>query len=129
MKKKNLIPIVLMVIAVALEALPFGAVLRFGQENGETPKSFFSYFSLTPYGYANFFPLITAVLSCVLLVLSVVLLFVDSRKCKKAFRVLAVVNAAASLIALAWGNFTVVAALILLVLAANLVISFKIYKV
>lgn len=128
MKKKNLITLVITVIVIVLESLPFGAVLRFGQDNGEMTESFFSYFSLTPYGYANFFPLITAVLSCVLFVLSVVLLFINNMKCKKLFRILAAINAVTSLIALVWGNFTVVAALILLVLAANLVISFRIYK-
>jgi hypothetical protein len=32
----------------------------------------YSYFSLTPYGYANIFPLITAVMTCVLLLLLII---------------------------------------------------------
>ena len=47
-------------------------MLNFGQPDGEPFRETFSYFSLTPFGYANFWPLITAVLSCALLILSVI---------------------------------------------------------
>jgi hypothetical protein len=49
--------------AVILELLPYGVVLRFGQPDGEPIRQTFSYFSLIPYGYAAFSPLITAVMS------------------------------------------------------------------
>lgn len=49
--------------AIVLEALPLGAVLRFASEPGKRLTETFSYFSLTPFGYANFFPLPAAVLT------------------------------------------------------------------
>ena len=60
--------------AFGLELTPWGAVLNFGRiaEDG-TIGSFretYSYFSLMPFGYANFFPLLTGVLTAVLLLLS-----------------------------------------------------------
>lgn len=63
---------VLLVIALILEALPGGAVLIFSDGSGSGIISTYSYFSLTPFGYANFAPLITGVLTIVLLVMVVV---------------------------------------------------------
>ncbi len=63
-----------LLVALILEALPFGAVLIFADEQGQRNVSTFSYFSLIPYGYANFFPLITATLTVLLGVLSILIL-------------------------------------------------------
>ena len=71
MKKTRFLLLVCPVASLILELLPWGAVLNFGQPDGEPIRQTYSYFSLTPFGYANFGPLITAVLSCVLLVLSI----------------------------------------------------------
>jgi hypothetical protein len=71
MKKTRFLSLVCPVTSLILELLPWGAVLNFGQPDGEPIRQTYSYFSLTPFGYANFGPLITAVLSCVLLVLSI----------------------------------------------------------
>ena len=71
MKHTRLLPLLCPAAAVILALLPGGAVLNFGQPDGEPIRETFSYFSLTPFGYANFWPLITAVLSCVLLFLAV----------------------------------------------------------
>lgn len=65
--------------AFILELLPVGVVLHFANPEGEPWRRTYSYFSLTPFGYANFGPLITAVLTCVLFVLVVIYLF-SSRK-------------------------------------------------
>ena len=60
--------------ALVLELLPWGAVLVFGRpaEDGTIGRfrETFSYFSLTPAGYANFFPLLTGWLTVALLLLS-----------------------------------------------------------
>lgn len=58
--------------ALLLEVSPYGAVLNFANPDGEPFRRYFSYFSLTPFGYANFAPLITGVLTaaaCLLLIL------------------------------------------------------------
>lgn len=67
--------LVLPLAALVLEAMPFSAVMLFATlgDDGtiERIRSTTSYFSLTPFGYANFGPLLTALLTCLLLVLTV----------------------------------------------------------
>ena len=75
MKVKKVGLLLLSASAVILELLPYGAVLNFANPEGEPWRQTFSYFSLTPFGYANFGPFITALLTCVLLILSVITIF------------------------------------------------------
>ncbi|MBE5949579.1 MAG: hypothetical protein E7261_11230 [Lachnospiraceae bacterium] len=75
MKKKRIIVLCLLAIAIVLELLPYGAVLIFGNPDGTRNRETFSYFDLRPYGYANFAPLITAILTSVLLFMFVVYMF------------------------------------------------------
>ena len=70
MKKIRFLLPICPLAAVILELLPYGVVLRFGQPDGEPIRQTFSYFSLIPYGYATFSPLITAVMSSMLLILA-----------------------------------------------------------
>ena len=67
--KKRLLYLILPIITLILEILPYGAVCNFGNPDGEPWRKTFSYFDLIPYGYANFAPLITAVISCLIFVL------------------------------------------------------------
>lgn len=69
--KKRLLYLILPIITVILELLPFGAVCNFANPEGAPWRETFSYFSLTPFGYANFAPFLTAVISCVALALLV----------------------------------------------------------
>lgn len=71
MKHTRALPLLCPAAAVILALLPGGAVLNFGQPDGEPIRETFSYFSLTPFGYANFWPLITALLCCALLILAI----------------------------------------------------------
>jgi len=75
LKKKRIIVLCLLAIAIVLELLPYGAVLIFGNPDGTRNRETFSYFDLRPYGYANFAPLITAILTSVLLFMFVVYMF------------------------------------------------------
>ena len=68
MKKKWLL-MILPVAVIVLECLPYGAVLNFAGPEGETFRETYSYFSLVPFGYANFGPLLTALLTCAAAVL------------------------------------------------------------
>ncbi|MBR3996310.1 MAG: hypothetical protein IKI97_13675 [Clostridia bacterium] len=79
MRVKRIVLPILSASAIILELLPYGAVLNFGNPDGEPWRKTFSYFSLTPFGYANFGPLITALLTCVLLILSVICIFKYSK--------------------------------------------------
>lgn len=67
--KKRLPLLLLPVLALILEALPYGAVLQFARPAAAPLRELYSYFDLTPFGYANFAPLFTALGTCVLLVL------------------------------------------------------------
>ena len=60
------------------QALPMGAVCTFAISPTERVRETFSYFSLIPFGYANFAPLITAILTVVVLLLSLISLKKDS---------------------------------------------------
>ena len=128
MKKKNIIPVIFIVVAIILEALPYGVKLKFGLDNGETLEKFFSYFSLTPYGYANFLPFITAIMTCVLLVLSVVIIIKDCEKSKKIFKWFVISAFASAAASFAVFNFTLTAALIALMIGLAWLSSHLIYK-
>ena len=69
MTGKRWLLLMLPVSAFVLEALPYGAVCRFGNPDGEPWRVTYSYFSMIPFGYANFAPLITALLTGVVAVL------------------------------------------------------------
>ena len=75
MKMKKILLAGFSLSAFILELLPVGVVLNFANPEGEPWRRTYSYFSLTPFGYANFGPLITAVLTCALLVLVAIYLF------------------------------------------------------
>ena len=68
---KRIALLVLPLTALILELLPNGVVLRFANPEGEPWVRTYCHFDLTPFGYANFGPLIAAVLTCILLLLVV----------------------------------------------------------
>ena len=73
--KKKMITLALLLSALVLEILPYGAVCNFANPEGPPHRVTYSYFSMMPFGYANFGPLITAILTCVLPVFVVIYLF------------------------------------------------------
>ena len=73
--KKRLLYIILPIVTLILEILPYGAVLNFmlpstteGVPAGRF-RELYSYFDLMPFGYANFAPLITAIITCIVFLL------------------------------------------------------------
>ena len=70
--KKRLLYLIPPIITLALEILPYGAVCNFANPKGEPWRKTFSYFDLIPFGYANFTPLLTAIITCLIFVLIVV---------------------------------------------------------
>lgn len=84
MKKKTYITsLIVACVIIVLESLPYGAVLNFGQPASDGSIEFlrktYSYFDLTAFGYANFGPFLTAILSCVLLSLIAISIFIHKR--------------------------------------------------
>lgn len=78
MKNKSFTLLILPLITLILEALPFGAVCNFANPEGAPFRETFSYFSLVPFGYANFFPLITAVLT--LFIIGILIVYLIAKK-------------------------------------------------
>ena len=77
--KKRWLHLLLPMAALVLELLPYGAVCNFANPEGEPWRRTYSYFDLTPFGYANFAPFLTAVFTCVVIALLLVYLFVGKR--------------------------------------------------
>ena len=67
--KKRCLYLILPIITLVLEILPYGAVCIFATSPTERVKETFSYFDMIPFGYANFAPFITAILTCVIFLL------------------------------------------------------------
>ena len=112
--KKRLPLLLLPALTRVLEALPCGAVLRFARPAAAPLRELYSYFDLTPFGYANFAPLFTALGTCVLLVLLALYAATGKRGLAAAARIAAGVCALVSLGPLLLGirNYSVTGALI-----------------
>ena len=95
---KKIFALITTLTALILEILPYGAVCNFATPPGEPPlRLTYSYFSLIPFGYANFAPFIVAILTCALLILMIVYVFISQRLRMPVL----CVSAAASLLSLA----------------------------
>lgn len=101
--KKRIPAIVLPIIAVMLELLPWGVVLYFADAEGGLRRSTYSHFSLIPYGYANFAPFFTAMLSCVILLLALIYILKSGAGIKKAITVLSLVSCVLSFAPVLYG--------------------------
>lgn len=62
-------------VALVLEMLPIGAVMVFATSSTERTIEVYSYFSMLPVGYANFAPLLTGILTILIILLGVIALF------------------------------------------------------
>ncbi len=119
MKKYRFLTLILSVIAIILEILPFGAVLKFANPEGENTRELFSYFDLTPFGYANFAPFLCAVLTCAILILCVVYTATKADAMLKHISILSVCTTVVSLCPILYGisSFSILGAFISLTLA------------
>ena len=119
--KKRLLYFILPIITLILEILPYGAVCNFANPNGEPWRKTFSYFDMTPFGYANFAPLLTAVATCLILALLVAYCISGSTSIASTIKIALLVAVVISLCPLLFGitYFSFVGALITLSLAAE----------
>ena len=74
-KAYYLTAIALQGIALILEILPIGAGMVFATSPTEHTIEICSYFSLLPVGYANITPMLTGILTVVIILLGVIVLF------------------------------------------------------
>ena len=82
-RKKAFAMLVIAILLLILELLPYGAVLDFAHMSPDLTVRYyqqhFSYFDPIVYGYGHFGPFITAILTCLLAIVSVIHVFADHR--------------------------------------------------
>ncbi len=131
MKKSKFIYILLPLIAIALEILPYGAVLNFGVQSDdgsiEIIRETYSYFSLIPFGYANFGCFITAILTSCLLFVGIINLLKSSNRLKNTITIISAIATLTSLSPILFGfsYISFVGVLISVTLSIELIISLK----
>ena len=117
--KKWFIYFPLPLVALILELLPWGAVCNFANPEGKPWRRTYSYFDLTPFGYANFAPLITAILTCAILLLLIVFCITGKERLLSVIKAVLAVATVISLCPLLFGIsfFSLIGALISVALA------------
>ncbi len=123
--KKRLIYLMLPIITLILEILPYGAVCNFANPEGEPWRKTFSYFDLTPFGYANFAPFLTALITCAIIVCLLIYLLTDSLRTIMVTKILLCIGTVFSLCPLLYGvdYFSLVGALITITLIFELILT------
>lgn len=106
MLKKLFLLAPFVIMAIAAEASPYGVVMRWGMPDGVARITTCSYFSLLPFGYAHFTPLLTAVLSCISMVL--IAAYIISGKAGKAALITCGAAAVLSIIPIFMGTYNAV---------------------
>lgn len=103
-----------MLMAIILMATPFGVAMTFATSPTERVTDYFSYFSMMPLGYGNWFPMIIAILSIIAFVLLII--GANKTKIKRTVQVLLSICIAAS--ALSWiifSSFSIVGACVMVI--------------
>ena len=130
--KKRFLYLVLPIITLILEVLPYGAVCIFASSPTDRIRETFSYFDLTPFGYANFAPFLTALITCLIFILLLIYWLkgnaVFAIKAKNNLYVAAVMSLGPLVFGLSY--FSVVGALITTCLIAELLLlQFRIKQI
>ena len=122
--KKKLLYLILPIITLILEILPYGAVCNFANPEGEPWRRTFSYFDLTPFGYANFAPFLTAIATCVILISLLVYLTTNKYRALTVAKTVACIGVILSLCPLFYGFtfFSFIGALITVCLITELLL-------
>lgn len=111
MKRKSAMTLISFLVIV-LEIIPTGVVCLFSDDNGVTIKKTFSYFDLTPYAYGDFAPFITALLSCLTLILCIVYCLRGRRSINSAIAIFSLFAAFISVIPIIYEDYTIVGVII-----------------
>lgn len=121
MKIKKFLPLIILVLVLSLELLPYGAVCNFANPEGEPWRETYSYFNLLPFGYANFGPFITAILTCIMFVLAIVCLLKPMSKVLYAWKGIVVIAIITSICPIIFGVhfYSVIGGVISLLLVAE----------
>ncbi len=125
MKLKRLPLLIVPLAMLVLELLPNGVVLNFWNPEGEAWRETYSYFSLTPFGYANFGPFLTAILTCALTFLTLTCIFWENKRLMLAVQIVSGAAFVTSLAPLLFGikYFTLIGIFISVLCLVELVYS------
>ncbi len=132
--KKRLLCLVLPMITLILEIVPYGAVCNFARPETDGTigrfRELYSYFDLIPFGYANFAPFITAVITCVVILLLILYVVINKQLFLIATRNILCICIVFSLGPLVFGVsfFSAIGVLITVSLIAELLLLNKIIK-
>lgn len=124
--KNKLKLLIVPLITLILEILPYGAVCNFAvldsEEGLEKIRSLYSYFDLVPFGYANFGPLLCALTTCFIIFLLLINCLINSKRLLRFIRSIVVICLLFSLMPLLYGlqYFSIIGILI----SCSLIIEF-----
>ena len=128
-RKRTFVLLAIAVTILSLELLPYGAVLEFAHMSPDLTLSYyeqhFSYFDPMVYGHGHFGPLLTAILTCILAVITVITVFFDDRAVRIALRVVSVLTLLFSLTPMLTGCYSPVGMAISALLLVTCIISLK----
>lgn len=128
-RKRPFVLLTITMLILILELLPYGAVLEFAHMSPELTLGYyeehFSYFDPIVYGYGVFGPLLTAVLTCLLAVVTVISVFLENRAVRMALRVVSVLTLLCSLTPMLTGCYSPVGMAISALLLVTCIISLK----
>lgn len=128
-RKRSFFLLAITILTLILELLPYGAVLEFAHMSPELTLGYyeehFSYFDPIVYGYGVFGPLLTAVLTCLLAVVTVISVFLENRAVRIALRVVSVLTLLCSLTPMLTGCYSPVGMAISALLLVTCIISLK----
>ena len=124
--------IILLIMVLVLEILPYGAVVAYGNptDSGQIERinMYFSYFSITPFGRGNFAPLATAILSCILTTTTLLAIMKNTKKGFYCAKVLAGVTTVVSIFPILFFVYSLIGLFISLALLLEWILLTKQYK-
>lgn len=129
--KNKLKLLIVPLITLVLEILPYGAVCNFAVSDAENEiteiRSLYSYFDLVPFGYANFGPLLCALTTCIIIFLLLINCLSNSKRLSRIIRTIIVICLFFSLMPLLYGvrYFSIIGILISCSLVIELILIQK----
>ena len=125
-RKQPIVVFAVLIVILVLELLPYGIVLEFAHMSPDLSISYyeqhFSYFDLIVYGYGNIGALFTAILTCILIVITVIYCLVKNSKMKIAINILSFVAFLTSLTPMFVDCYTILGGAISLLLLVVFII-------
>ena len=128
-RKRSFFLLAISILTLILEIIHYGAVLEFAHMSPDLTLSYyeqhFSYFNPMVYGHGHFGPLITAVLTCMLAVITVIAVFFENRAVRITLRAVSVLTLLFSLTPMLTDCYSPVGIAISALLLVTCIVSLK----